>query len=172
MFSQDTLRQLTSDRRLDVNVRTTLDYYTSSRGTLVDTIHRVANVIAAIMAIGALFGALNVSYTTVQTRSREIATLRALGFDAVPVIASVMLETMLLATLGGALGAALAWSVFHEFTGSTFGADLGALIFQFDVSGPLLWTGLKWALAIGFVGGMLPAMRAGRLPAAVALRAT
>lgn len=163
---------LVADRRLQVNVRTTLDYYMAGTAQRVAAIQIVANVIATIMAVGAFFGALNVSYTTVQARSREIATLRAIGFESAPVIVSVVLETLLLAAAGGALGAALAWSLFHDFTGSTFGTSLGALIFNFDMSGPLLWTGLKWALAIGFLGGMLPALRAATLPAASALRAT
>jgi putative ABC transport system permease protein len=163
---------LVGDRRLNVNVRTTLDYFMAGTSERVAAIRVVANVIAAIMAVGAFFGALNVGYTTVQGRSREIATLRALGFDSAPVMVSVILETLLLAAVGGALGAALAWGVFHDFTGSTLGINPGALIFSFDVSGALIWTGLKWAIAIGFLGGILPALRASTLSAATALRGT
>jgi putative ABC transport system permease protein len=163
---------LVADRRLSVNVHTTLDYYMSGTGGRVEAIRIVTNVIAVIMAMGAFFGSLNVSYTTVQARSREIATLRAIGFPSVPVLVSVMLETLMLAALGGGLGASLAWAIFHDFTGSTSGAGLGALIFNFDVSPALIWTGLKWALAIGFLGGMLPALTAATLPTATALKAT
>jgi len=85
----------------------------------------------------------------VQARLGEIAILRAIGFQSAPVVVSAVLETLLLATLGGVLGAAVAWSLFDDFTGSTFGAGLGALSFNFDMSATVLWTGLEWALAIG-----------------------
>jgi len=163
---------LAADRRLQVNVRTTLDYYMAGTAQRIRAIQTVASVIAAIMAVGALFGALNVGYTTVQARAREIAILRAIGFQSVPVIVSIVLETLLLAALGGVLGVALAWGLFHDFTGSTSGSGLGALIFTFDMSGALFWTGLKWALAIGFLGGMAPALRAATFPVATARRAT
>lgn len=163
---------LTADRQLKVNVRTTRDYYIAGSGSRIKVIHIVGNMIAAIMAVGALFGALNVTYTTVQSRAREIGTLRALGYDPLPILVAVMLETMLLAVLGGALGALLSWGLFDEFTASTLGASAGALAFRFDVSGALIWTGLKWALVIGFIGGMLPALQATTLSPATVLRQT
>ena len=124
----------------------------------------------AIMAIGAIFGALNSMYAAVASRAREIATLRAIGFHSSPVIVSVMLETMLLALIGGLLGAFIAWLLFHNYTVSTLGSSFSQVVFQFSVSPALLWTGVKWALAIGFIGGLLPAVRAARLPVTTALR--
>jgi putative ABC transport system permease protein len=128
-------------------------------------------VVGAIMAIGAVFGALNTMFATVATRAREIATLRAIGFRSVPVVVAVMLETMLLALLGGLLGGLVAWLIFNGYTASTIAGGVGQLTFQFNVSPAVLWTGIKWALAIGFVGGLFPALRAASLPVTTALRA-
>ncbi len=159
-----------TDPRLKVDVKTTLDYYTAQSENLSKVIRIVGITIAVIMAIGAIFGALNTMYAAVATRAREIATLRAIGFRSPPVIVSVMLETMLLALLGGALGGAIAWLIFDNYTVSTLGSNFSQVVFQFRVSPELLSTGLKWALAIGFIGGLLPALRAASLPVTVALR--
>ncbi|MGB0133600.1 ABC transporter permease [Dokdonella sp.] len=161
---------LASDPRLKVEAKTTLDYYTAQSEGLSKVIRIVGITIATIMAIGAIFGALNSMYAAVATRAREIATLRAIGFRSPPVVVSVMLETMLLALLGGLLGAFIAWLLFNNYTVSTLGSNFSQVVFQFQVSPALLWTGIKWALAIGFVGGMLPAVRAARLPVTTALR--
>src|SRR3546814_1369018 len=99
--------------------------------------------VRAIIAIGAVFRALITIFATVATRAREIATLRALGFRSVPVEVAVMLETMLLALLGGVLGGALAWIVFNGYTASTIAGGVGQLTFAFKVSPDVLWTGLK-----------------------------
>jgi putative ABC transport system permease protein len=128
-------------------------------------------VIVTIMAIGAVFGALTTMYAAVAGRAREIATLRALGFRGTPVVVAVMLETMLLALAGGVLGAGLAWLVFNGYQVSTLGSNFSQVVFQFKVDPGLLWTGLKWALAIGLIGGLYPALRAARLPVTEALRA-
>ena len=122
------------------------------------------------MAIGAIFGALNTMFAAVASRSREIATLRAIGFRNGPVVVSVMLETMLLALLGGLLGGLIAWLLFNNYQASTLGSNFSQVVFQFRVTPALLWNGLKWALAIGFVGGLFPALRAARLPVSTALR--
>jgi putative ABC transport system permease protein len=131
----------------------------------------IGMVVGAIMGIGAVFGALNTMFATVTSRVREIATLRAIGFRGLPVVVAVMLETMLLALLGGVLGGLLAWLIFNGYTASTIAGGVGQLTFQFKVSPEVLWTGLKWALAIGFIGGLFPAVRAARLPVTDALRA-
>jgi putative ABC transport system permease protein len=159
-----------SDPRLKVDVSTTREYYNKQSENLAQMIRVLGTTVATIMAIGALFGALNTMYAAVATRAREIATLRAIGFRGLPVIVSVLLETMLLATLGGVLGAALAWAIFHNYTASTLGANFSQVVFAFNVSPALLWSGLKWALAIGFVGGLFPAVRAARLPVTAGLR--
>jgi putative ABC transport system permease protein len=103
-------------------------------------------------------------------RTREIATLRAIGFPAVPVIVSVLLEAMLLALVGGGVGAALARAIFNGYTTSTLGSNFSQVVFTFSVSPPLLWTGLRWALAIGLIGGAFPALHAARLPVTQGLR--
>lgn len=161
---------LASDPRLKVEAKTTLEYYTAQSESLSKVIRVVGITIATIMAIGAIFGALNSMYAAVAARAREIATLRAIGFRSPPVIVSVMLETMVLALLGGLLGAFIAWLLFNNYTVSTLGSNFSQVVFQFSVSPALLWTGVKWALAIGFVGGLLPAVRAARLPVTTALR--
>ena len=162
---------LADDPRLDVDASTTLDYFSKQSEQMTKVIRIIGIVVGAIMAIGAVFGALNTMFATVATRAREIATLRAIGFRSVPVVVAVMLETMLLALLGGVIGGLLAWLIFNGYTASTIAGGVGQLTFEFDVSPSVLWTGLKWALAIGFVGGLFPALRAARLPVTEALRA-
>jgi putative ABC transport system permease protein len=161
---------LASDPRLKVDARTTRAYYSEQSARLATFIDILGITIGAIMAIGAVFGALNTMYAAVAARTREIATLRAIGFRGIPVIVSVLLETMLLGLLGGLIGAALAWLIFNHYTVSTLGSNFSQVVFAFDVSPSLLWTGLKWALAIGFVGGLFPALRAARMPVTSGLR--
>ncbi|MBS0557112.1 MAG: ABC transporter permease [Proteobacteria bacterium] len=161
---------LTSDPRIKVDVSTTREYFNKQSEGLSKVIRIIGITIGVIMAIGAIFGALNTMYAAVATRSREIATLRAIGFRGVPVVVSVLLETMLLALLGGVIGAAIVWLVFNGYTASTLGGNFSQVVFQFQVTPALLWTGIKWALAIGFVGGLFPAMRAATLPVTTALR--
>jgi putative ABC transport system permease protein len=162
---------LAADPRLKLDVQTTRDYYSKQSEQLNKLIRILGIVIGSIMAIGAVFGALNTMYAAVAGRAREIATMRALGFRGLPVVTAVMLETMLLALLGGLLGAGIAWLVFNGYTVSTLGNNFSQVVFQFKVSPELLWTGLKWALGIGLVGGLFPALRAARLPVTEALRA-
>ena len=162
---------LAADPQLKLDAMTTRDYYTKQSEGLSKLIEVLGKVIGAIMAIGAVFGALNTMYAAVATRAREIATMRALGFRGLPVVVAVMLETMLLALLGGALGAAVAWLVFNGYTASTLGNNFSQVVFEFRVTPELLWNGLKWALGIGLVGGLFPALRAARLPVTEALRA-
>jgi putative ABC transport system permease protein len=170
----DGLKRLTAalaaDPRLKLDVLTTHDYYSKQSEQLEKLITILGTVIGTIMAIGAVFGALNTMYAAVAGRAREIATMRALGFRGLPVVVAIMLETMLLALLGGLLGAAIAWVLFNGHTVSTLGQNFSQVVFQFRVSPALLWTGLKWALGIGLVGGLFPALRAARLPVTEALR--
>jgi putative ABC transport system permease protein len=161
---------LASDPRLKVEAKTTRAYYTDQSADLATFIRILGITIGSIMALGAVFGALNCMYAAVAARTREIATLRAIGFRGAPVVVSVMIETMLLALGGGLLGAGLAWLLFDHFTASTLGANFSQVVFAFEVSPALLWTGLEWALAIGFIGGLFPALRAARLPVTAGLR--
>jgi putative ABC transport system permease protein len=168
----DTLKAaLSSDPRLTVDVQRTRDYYATQSEDLTRLIRILGVAIATIMGVGAVFGALNTMYAAVSTRAREIATLRALGFSATPVVISVMLEAALLALLGGALGAGLAWLLFDKYTVSTLGANFSQVVFAFQVSPQLILNGLLWALGIGLLGGLFPAIHAARQPVTRALRA-
>ncbi|WP_233348202.1 MULTISPECIES: ABC transporter permease [unclassified Luteimonas] len=162
---------LAADPRLQVEAKTTLDYFQGQSEGVSKVLRIIGIVVGSIMAIGAVFGALNTMFASVASRAREIATLRAIGFRGVPVVVAVLLETMLLAALGGALGGAIAWLVFNGYTASTLAGGVAQLTFEFKVSPALLWEGLKWALAIGFVGGLFPALRAATMPVTDALRA-
>lgn len=161
---------LMSDPTLKVDVSTTSEYFSKQSEGVSKVIRVIGITIGVIMAIGAIFGALNTMYAAVATRAREIATLRAIGFRGVPVVVSVLLETMLLALLGGVIGALIVWLLFNGYTASTLGSNFSQVVFQFKVSPALLWTGIKWALAIGFIGGLFPAARAARVPVTTALR--
>lgn len=167
----DALRAaLTADPRFKVDASTTRDYYSRQSEQLTRLIRVLGTTVAVIMAIGAIFGALNTMYAAVATRTREIATLRAMGFRGGPVVVSVLIETLLLAIAGGVIGAGLAWAVFDHYTASTLGANFSQVVFEFRVTPALLAAGIKWALAIGFVGGLFPAVRAARMPVTEGLR--
>jgi putative ABC transport system permease protein len=161
---------LTTDPELKVDVQREPDYYAAQSKDLSKAINVVGNTVAVIMAIGAMFGALNSMYSAVAARSLEIATLRAIGFAAFPVLLSVMAEAVLLSLLGGIIGASLAWLVFNGHTVSTLGAAFAQVVFKLTVTKALLVEGVLWAAAIGLLGGVFPALRAARLPVAEALR--
>jgi putative ABC transport system permease protein len=162
--------RLTSDPQLTVDVKREREYFSSQSETLTFLIGVLTNIIAAIMAVGALFGALNTMYSAVSARTAEIGTLRALGFGAAPVVASVMAEAVILATAGGLFGALLAYVLFNGYSVSTLGSGFTQVAFNFAVTPALVLQGLIWALGIGFLGGLLPALRAARMPVTVALR--
>ena len=162
---------LETNPQLKVDVTTTLEYFAKQSEGVTKVLRVIGITVGAIMAIGAMFGALNTMFAAVAARAREIATLRAIGFTGLPVVVAVMLETMLLALIGGLIGGALAYLIFDGYGASTMAAgSVGKLSFALRVSPELLWTGLKWALAIGFIGGLFPAVRAARLPVSTALR--
>ena len=163
---------LTTDPQLKVDVERESEYYAAQSKQLTELITVVGNTVAVIMAIGAMFGALNSMYAAVDARTLEIATLRAIGFGALPVLLSVMLEALALSLLGGLLGAALAWWFFNGHTVATLGGAFAQIVFQVTVTTSLMVTGLVWACAIGVLGGLFPALRSARLPVAEALRAT
>jgi putative ABC transport system permease protein len=127
----------------------------------------VAYFVGSIMAVAATLGAANSLYAVVDGRRRELATLRALGFRSFPIIASMMTEAILLSLPGALLGVGLAWLLFNGLTASPFG-----LSFQLAVTAPIAAVGICWALGMGLVGGVLPALRAARVPVTAALRAT
>ena len=164
--------RLTADPQLDVDVRSQRDFFSGQSSQLNATIGVLAAIVAVIMAIGATFGALNTMYSAVSARTREIGTLRALGFGAAPVVASVMAEALLLSLAGGVLGATIAYAAFNGYAVSTLGGGFTQVAFQFAVTPGLVLLGVGLALAIGFVGGLAPGIRAARIPVTDALRAT
>jgi putative ABC transport system permease protein len=168
----ETLRAaLEDDPRLTVEVLNERRYYSQQTAGVRGQIMALAVLVTAIMAIGAVFAALNTMYSAVATRSREIATLRAIGFGGLPVLVSVMIEALLLSLLGGAAGAGIAWLLFDNLSVSTLNqGSFTQVVFAFQVSAGLVLSGLLIAVAIGFVGGLLPALRAARLPVTTALR--
>lgn len=168
----ETLRKaLADDPRLTVDVLNERTYYSNQTRGVRGQIMGLAIFVTAIMAIGAIFAALNTMYSAVATRTREIATLRAIGFGGLPVLVSVMLEAMLLSLLGGAIGAAIAWLLFDNLSVSTLNqGSFTQVVFAFQVSVGLVASGLVVAVGIGFIGGLLPAIRAARLPVTTALR--
>jgi putative ABC transport system permease protein len=161
---------LTTDPRLKVDVQREPEYYAAQSKQLTKVINIVGNTVAVIMAIGAMFGALNSMFSAVAARGMEIATLRAIGFGAWPVLLSVVLEALVLSLLGGLIGASLAWVFFNGHSVSTLGGAFAQVVFQLTVTRQLIVTGIIWACVIGLFGGLFPAVRAARLPVAEALR--
>lgn len=162
---------LEQDPRISPDVVTEKQYYSGQAAPLSQFIKLVGYPLTILMAIGAVFGALNSMYSSVSVRGKEIATLRALGFGPVPILLSTMLESTLLALLGGVLGGTAAYLIFNGFQVSTLnGASFSQVVFDFAVTADLLIDGLFAALIIGAIGGLFPAIRAARLPVAQALR--
>ena len=160
-----------NDRRLDLKLVGEEEYFAGQSGGLANQIEAFGIAVAAIMAIGAAFAALNTMYTAVATRTVEIATLRALGFGNGPVVISVVIEALALALLGGVLGAAITYAIFDGYTASTLSnVSFSQIAFDFAVTPELMRTGLIWALTLGMIGGILPAIRAAWLPITLALR--
>jgi putative ABC transport system permease protein len=162
---------LTANPRLNVSVIRQTQFNSDQSSTLTAFIRTVGILIASLMALGALFGAVNTMNSSVTARTREIATLRALGFGADPVVVAVMFEALTLSLVAGGIGAAGAYFAFNGFTASTINSQtFSQVTFAFAVTPKLLVAAILWAEAIGFAGGMLPAIRAARLPIAAALR--
>jgi putative ABC transport system permease protein len=162
---------LAADPRLNVVVQRESEYFAAQSKVLVGIIQNLGLVIAIIMGAGAAFGALNTMYTAVSSRSREIATLRALGFQRGPVLVSVLVESLFLGLVGGAIGAVSAYYLFDGFQTSTLNwQSFSQVAFQFAVTPRLLVTAILYAVILGLIGGILPAIRAARLPIAQALR--
>lgn len=162
---------LTADPRLDVKVERLMDFQKQQSEGVYMLITMLGIPISIMMAIGAIFGALNTMYSAVSARTKEIATLRALGFGGFPAMASVMIESMTLAVIGGATGAGLAYLAFDGYQTATMNwQTFSQVAFAFAVTPPVLIAGVAYAVAIGLVGGFFPALRAARIPVAHALR--
>jgi putative ABC transport system permease protein len=174
LTSPDALSQLkdsvTTDPRLNVDVTREIDYYAKQSTAMTTLITILGGFVASIMAIGAVFGALNTMYSAVADRGREIATMRALGFGGASVVISFLIEALLIAFVGGALGC-LAVLRLNGLTTSTINFQtFSNLAFAFKITPGLLAGGIGFALAMGALGGLFPAIRAARLPVATALR--
>ena len=175
LSSPDSYQQLkdslTSNPQLTVAAMRASDYYGSQTEVLQRIIRTIGGIIAILMGIGAVFGAVITMYTAVASRTREIATLRALGFGGVPVVFSVLAEAVLLGIFGGILGAAIAWVAFDGYETATMNfQSFSQIAFAFKVTPQLMATALVISLVMGIAGGLLPAIRAARLPIVTALR--
>lgn len=161
---------LTSDPRLNVDVTREIDYYAKQSTTMTKLITILGGLVAAIMAVGAVFGALNTMYSAVSERGREIATMRALGFNAYSVVFSFLVEALLIALIGGVIGCLVVLPLNGLTTSTMNFQTFSNLAFAFKITPPLLIWGIVFALVMGVIGGLLPAVRAASLPVATALR--
>jgi len=167
----DLRASIARDRRLSINVLREPEYYARQASILSRLIGVLGYSVATFMAIGATFGALNCMYSAIASRQTEIATLRAIGFGGAPVVVSVMIEALALALVGGVVGATLAYVYCDGASLSTLNFNtFSQVAFDFRVTPGLLLQGMVWALLIGAAGGLLPAIRAARVPVTVALR--
>lgn len=170
---QDFKDALTTNPQVKVKVARLSEFYAEQSQMLSTFVTSMGVFIAGLMALGALFGALNTMYGAISARTREIATLRALGFSASPVILSVLAESLALALAGGVVGAAIAYFAFNGMQTSTMNwQTFSQVTFAFAVTPALLLQALLWASLIGLLGGLFPAIHAARLPIADALRET
>ncbi|HEX6572906.1 MAG TPA: ABC transporter permease [Steroidobacteraceae bacterium] len=162
---------LEHDPRVNVTVRSERAFYADQSRILLALIKYVGTTLAVLMGVGAVFAALNTMYSAVSSRTREIATLRALGFGAAPVVTSVLLEAAVLGLLGGVIGGLLVYVVLNGYQASTLNwGSFSQLTFAFTVTPQLLVTGLGYSLILGLVGGLLPGVRAARMPVTAGLR--
>jgi putative ABC transport system permease protein len=166
-------RVLLANSSLEIDVDREQDYYSGQSKQITSLLYLLSTVVGTIMAVGAVFTALNTLYSAVAARTIEIATLRAIGFGPSGVVVSVLVEALLLSVLGALLGASIAWLLFNGNALSTGGGEFNSDVsFRLLVGPSLFAAGIVWACAIGFLGGLLPAIRAARLPVAVTLRPT
>ena len=153
-----------SDPRLKLDVMSEAAYFAQQASNTSDLIQKLGWPLAIAMAFGSLAGALNTMYSSVATRSTEIATLRAIGFGGFSTFVGTLVESLILAAVGGVIGATAAYLIFDGFTASTMGGSFGQVVFNFQLGPRLIGQGLLLALAVGVLGGLLPAVRAARMP--------
>jgi putative ABC transport system permease protein len=175
LASADSFQQfkdsLTTNPRLQVTVIREPDYYAQQSQVLQTVIRTIGFAIATLMALGAIFGAVNTMYSAVASRTREIATLRALGFGRSPVVVSVLTEAVILSIVGGLIGGGLAWLAFDGYQTATMNwQSFSQVAFAFAVTPSLLARGMFFAVVMGLLGGLFPAVRAARMPVVTALR--
>jgi len=153
-----------NDPRLKLDVKTEAEYFAEQASQTSDLIHKLGWPLAIAMAFGALAGALNTMYSSVAARATEIATLRAIGFGAFPAFAGTLVESLVLAVIGGAVGALATYLIFDGFSASTLGASFTQVVFNFALTPTLIAQGILLALIVGLIGGLFPAIRAARMP--------
>jgi ABC-type lipoprotein release transport system permease subunit len=167
---EEAKRALEADKRLTVDVHREADFYAQQSQLLGRILQILAIMITGIMALGAVFGAINTMYAAVAARSPEIAVLLTLGFHPRSVLASFLAESALIALAGGVIGALLALPINGMITSTTNWASFSEIAFSFRVTPGLLLAGLVFALVMGIVGGYFPARRAAKQPVVQALR--
>jgi putative ABC transport system permease protein len=153
-----------TDPRLKLDVKSEAAYFAEQAAQTSDLIQKLGWPLAIAMAFGALAGALNTMYSSVAARATEIATLRAIGFRAFPAFAGTLVESLLLAVIGGVVGAAATWLIFDGLSASTLGASFTQVVFNFKLTPTLIAQGIVLALIVGLIGGLFPAVRAARMP--------
>jgi putative ABC transport system permease protein len=153
-----------NDPRLKLDVKSEAAYFADQASQTSDLIQKLGWPLAIAMAFGALAGALNTMYSSVAARATEIATLRAIGFGGFPAFVGTLAESLLLAVIGGLLGAAATYLIFDGVTASTLGGNFTQVVFDFKLSPWLIAEGVVLALIVGLIGGLFPALRAARLP--------
>lgn len=162
---------VTADPQLNVRVFSERAYYEEQSRALVTMVNIIGNAIAILMGIGAVFAAVNTMYSAVSARTREIATLRAVGFGATPVVISVLVESLVIGLIGGMAGAFIAWLGIDGIRGATLNpASFSQITFAFTVTPALLAQGVFYAVLLGLIGGLLPSLRAARVPITTGLR--
>jgi putative ABC transport system permease protein len=160
-----------NDPRLKLDVKSEAAYFADQASQTSDLIQRLGWPLAIAMAFGALAGALNTMYSSVAARATEIATLRAIGFGGFPAFVGTLAESLVLAAIGGLLGAAATYFIFDGVTASTLGGNFTQVVFDFKLSPALIGEGIAMALGVGLIGGLFPALRAARMPIVAGLYA-
>ena len=166
----DGLRQyVDTDPRLKLEAKSEAAYFAEQASRTSDLIHKLGWPLAIAMAFGALAGALNTMYSAVAVRATEIATLRAIGFGGLSAFVGTLVESLILAAIGGLIGAAATLLIFDGLSASTLGASFTQVVFRFQLTPALAAEGVILALVVGMIGGLFPAIRAARTPIVIGL---
>ncbi|MFM2042134.1 MAG: hypothetical protein RLY86_710 [Pseudomonadota bacterium] len=161
---------LAADSRLKLDIKTERQYFSEQAAGTGGLIQSLGWPLAILMSVGALAGALNTMYSSVSSRTAEIATLRAIGFGGFPAFVGTLVESLVLSVIGGLVGAGLTWALFDGFTASTFGGSFTQVVFAFQLTPALVVTGMVLAVVVGLIGGFFPALRAARVPLVAAFQ--
>jgi putative ABC transport system permease protein len=164
--------EIRANPQMQLQMDSERDYYANQSSTVSGPLLALSIFVSFVMGIGAVFGAMNTMYAIVAARTREIGTLRALGFSRLSILTSFLIESVFLALVGGAVGCLLAFPMNGFTTGTGQTASFSEVAFAFRITGGSLAAGMIFALVMGFLGGLLPGLRAARLPITSALRET